>query len=146
MNDSKVVLEITFMFLQIRVQVQDGGNPRLSDAVTLDLFVQKNLNPPLFNGEVSPADILITIPESLPKGEIILTLNASDADIYVSIIPKHLLSVTISSCLFVVCFLPNKLSKYSDYSCASCQLGANNCALAVCALDVFCLLLGSMQC
>jgi len=72
------------MNIQIRVQVQDGGRPRLSDAVTLDLFVDKNLNTPLFNGQTNNADIVRTIPESLPRGDIIVTLSASDADLLVS--------------------------------------------------------------
>ncbi|WAQ95973.1 FAT4-like protein, partial [Mya arenaria] len=64
---------------QIRIQVEDGGTPRLSDSVTLELFVSKNFNPPVFAN--NNRAVTVTIQESAPQGYSITRLTATDADV-----------------------------------------------------------------
>ncbi|KAH3862832.1 hypothetical protein DPMN_025807 [Dreissena polymorpha] len=63
----------------IMLQVQDGGTPRLSDIVVLELFVNKNFRNPQFANNNQNIDR--TIEESMATGTTIVVLNATDADL-----------------------------------------------------------------
>ena len=65
---------------QIRVQVQDGGNPRLSDVTVVSVLVERNLFAPVFESQEYRQLIL----ESQLVGVPILRVVATDADSRVS--------------------------------------------------------------
>lgn len=65
----------------------DGGNPRLSSTSVVAVTVRRNLAAPVFR----QARYETTIPETQAPGSLILTIQADDSDI----------SVSISICLFV---------------------------------------------
>ena len=72
----------TFVF-QIRVRAQDGGSPRLSDITRVEITVQRNLFPPVFN----PLSYIATIPETQVVGSAVgIRVQATDADTTVSMI------------------------------------------------------------
>ncbi|KAL5018742.1 hypothetical protein ScPMuIL_004464 [Solemya velum] len=72
-----------------RVQVSDGGSPILFDTATVQITVQRNLASPVF----SPArDLSTTIPETMPPGDVVINVNASDADQFA---PNNLISYSI---------------------------------------------------
>lgn len=66
---------------QARVRVADGGNPVLSDTATVQITIQRNLVTPVFNPQ---RDLTENIPETMPAGEVVVNVNATDADQFVS--------------------------------------------------------------
>ncbi|KAK3089813.1 hypothetical protein FSP39_006721 [Pinctada imbricata] len=73
----------------IRVRVQDGGNPRLSDTTTVTVTVNRNLFAPIF----SPSSYSRTILDTQDPGVQILRLTANDAD---TTSPHNLVRYTLS--------------------------------------------------
>lgn len=70
-----------FLFwLKIRVLVQDGGNPRLSDVTTVVVYVNRNLFAPSF----APTQYSRTILDTEAVGVPLVKVTALDADTTVS--------------------------------------------------------------
>ena len=70
---------------QLRVRAQDGGSPRLSSTTLLTITVQRNLAAPVFTQN----SYTTTIPETQAPGSNILTLQATDSDLTVCMLPLH---------------------------------------------------------
>lgn len=67
----------------------DGGNPRLSSTTVVAVTVRRNLAAPVFR----QARYDTTIPETQAPGSLILTIQADDSDVSVSI------SIDLLNCL-----------------------------------------------
>ena len=75
-----VILEKIFWF-QLRLVARDGGSPSKSATATVDINVQRNLLPPVFD----PSGVYnVTIIEQTAVGEEILVVSATDNDPVVS--------------------------------------------------------------
>ena len=61
--------------------VQDGGDPRLYDTAVINVFVERNLQPPQFLPNNNR--VVVYIPENSPRGRFIYKLEANDTDLYV---------------------------------------------------------------
>ncbi|XP_046560788.1 protocadherin gamma-B2-like [Haliotis rubra] len=61
---------------KIYVRAEDNGIPKLYDIVLVELTINRNLNPPIFN----PVTYEETILETRPFGDVALRVTASDAD------------------------------------------------------------------
>ncbi|XP_046560782.1 cadherin-related tumor suppressor-like [Haliotis rubra] len=61
---------------KIYVRAEDNGSPRLYDIALVELTINRNLNPPIFN----PVTYEETILETWPIGDVVLRVTASDAD------------------------------------------------------------------
>lgn len=70
----------SFIF-QIRVRVQDGGNPHLADISTVIVSVNRNLFPPIFQPQQYSRTILDTQAIGVP----LVTITANDQDTTVCI-------------------------------------------------------------
>jgi len=57
------------------VTVADSQQPLKSSTGTLTIHVDRNANCPVFSGRYQ-----VTIPETHPVGETVITVNATDAD------------------------------------------------------------------
>ncbi|XP_051925910.1 protocadherin gamma-A12-like isoform X17 [Hippocampus zosterae] len=63
--------------LSLKLVAVDGGNPQRSGTVNIDITIQDaNDNAPVFNQTIYKAKLI----ENAPKGAIVLTVNATDAD------------------------------------------------------------------
>ena len=62
--------------LQLRVTVQDTGNPEKSAVTTVRIPVTRNVNSPKFEKQ----DYKGTVNENVDVGESVLKVSASDAD------------------------------------------------------------------
>ena len=67
-------------FLQLQIQVLDGGTPRLGDTANIVVNVNRNLASPVFSTSIYRASII----ETKPVGETIRRVTATDPDNYVS--------------------------------------------------------------
>ncbi|XP_046564129.1 protocadherin Fat 1-like, partial [Haliotis rubra] len=61
---------------KIYVRAEDNGSPRLYDIALVELTINRNLNPPIFN----PVTYGMTILDNRPIGDVVLRVTASDAD------------------------------------------------------------------
>ncbi|XP_046583162.1 protocadherin Fat 1-like [Haliotis rubra] len=61
---------------KIYVRAEDNGSPKLYDIALVELTINRNLNPPIFN----PVTYEETILETRPIGDVVLRVTASDAD------------------------------------------------------------------
>ncbi|XP_048248833.1 cadherin EGF LAG seven-pass G-type receptor 2-like [Haliotis rufescens] len=61
---------------KIYVRAEDSGSPRLYDIALVELTINRNLNPPIFN----PVSYQMTILETRPIGDVVVRVTATDAD------------------------------------------------------------------
>ncbi|KAK3745550.1 hypothetical protein RRG08_040225, partial [Elysia crispata] len=64
---------------RVELQVRDKGTPPLFSTVSFDVNVERNLFSPFFQ----PVDYQATIIETIPQGQIFLTVTATDGDVLV---------------------------------------------------------------
>lgn len=66
---------------QLTIRAQDNGTPRLSDTETVFVTILRNMNAPVFSRNAYSATIL----ETQAPGTSVLNVQATDADIVVSL-------------------------------------------------------------
>ncbi|XP_071105182.1 protocadherin gamma-B1-like [Haliotis cracherodii] len=77
---------------KIYVRVEDNGSPKLYDFALVELTINRNLNPPVFN----PVNYEKAILETRPVGDVVLRVTASDAD---NLAPYNTVQYEINSLL-----------------------------------------------
>ena len=71
---------------QIRIQARDNGVPFRFSTKVCQLTITRNFQVPIFN----PRSYIQTVPETLPLGDVILTVTAVDNDPLVRFCCFHL--------------------------------------------------------
>jgi hypothetical protein len=75
-----LLVQFIIFFIQLLVQAADNGYPARTDLAVVTVYVNRNLNAPIFN----PRVYNITILDNRILGDVITTVRATDSDLIVS--------------------------------------------------------------